>query len=90
MQPKGKNILATSSIKKGVNPQRLLLPDCPAEIQSILEFLVSNQTPVTFMFNITNNNVGESNASNIFLLTGDNIDAISGHPTIYGKTNNGE
>jgi hypothetical protein len=64
----------------GVEVPALSLSDYPAEIQSILSFLVTNKTPVVLVFNITNNNtkLGDTRSSNICLITGHDNSSISG------------
>jgi hypothetical protein len=75
------------SIEKSVELPALSLSDYPAEIQSVLSFLAANKTPVTLVFNITNNNmqIGDSQASNICLITGHDNSSISGHENTISK-----
>jgi hypothetical protein len=75
------SVVKSFSIEKNAEYSALSLSDYPAEIQSVLSFLVANKTPVTLVFNITNNNmqIGDSQASNICLITGHDNSSISGH-----------
>jgi len=80
MKPKKSNTLVTFNIEKNVKPKDLSLPDCPAEIQSILEFLKENQLPVVIMVNVVNQTIkdvinslivgNDVNNSNINLVNG--------------------
>jgi hypothetical protein len=66
------SVVKSFNIEKNAERPALSLSDYPAEIQSVLSFLAANKTPVTLVFNITNNNmqIGDSQASNICLITG--------------------
>jgi hypothetical protein len=75
------------NIEENAKLPALSLSDYPAEIQSVLSFLVANKTPVTLVFNITNNNmqIGDSQASNICLITGHDNSSISGRENTISK-----
>jgi len=80
MKPNESNTLAMLNIDPGGGFTALSY--CPAEIQTVLAFFASQQTPVVLVFNITNNNninLGNTQASNITVATADNITAMSGH-----------
>jgi hypothetical protein len=66
---------------ESADAQVFKLPDSLAELQPLLMMLKDCNIPVLINFNITNNNMtlGDSKASNINLVTSDNVVSVSGH-----------